>query len=442
MFNRYILIKNTGEVDPASFELLGASTKRDDSTKIGFFGSGIKYSIAYLLRNELFFEVWAGEKKIRFEVEEVKLRDQVFNRVLVNDNTTSLTTEWGTSWDRWQIFREIVCNAMDEGRYSIDLVDEVIPQENETHFYLHYADFVKYLENFDNYFYVAEDHGKSSNEGSLVEKEKPSQMVVFKQGIRVVQEDIEFKSLFNYNLPSISLNEERLADTYSIISGVKELLLSSYDKEIIKDLYETIINYESEDQGIFEIDKVFKELDYYYGHLSKEWLNVINEAEYLIAPSDSQEALLKSKGFEYIHDNKIEFLPTKFYKLLVKTFKKDLKKTFKSIKLAGNYELIKKTPRQKVLLKRATDYLEASGISIRKPIYVVSFYETSTWSGSDDMPNCILLSDKCFSKGLSYVIAQILKEHFIQELDCYEVLADIVCRVNGDLSPFKGIDIE
>jgi DNA polymerase elongation subunit (family B) len=34
---KYILIQNDGEIEANSFELIGASTKRNDNTKIGFF---------------------------------------------------------------------------------------------------------------------------------------------------------------------------------------------------------------------------------------------------------------------------------------------------------------------------------------------------------------------------------------------------------------------
>jgi len=54
---KYILIQNDGEIETNSFELIGASTKRDDKTKIGFFGSGLKYSIAYMMRKGIEFKI-------------------------------------------------------------------------------------------------------------------------------------------------------------------------------------------------------------------------------------------------------------------------------------------------------------------------------------------------------------------------------------------------
>ena len=50
---KIIKITSKGEIDERAFSLLGASSKRDDNTKIGMFGSGLKYSLAYLLRKEI-----------------------------------------------------------------------------------------------------------------------------------------------------------------------------------------------------------------------------------------------------------------------------------------------------------------------------------------------------------------------------------------------------
>jgi hypothetical protein len=58
---KYIRIKNDGHIEPEALYLIGASTKVNDPTKIGQFGSGNKYALAYLLRSGYNVKVFAGK---------------------------------------------------------------------------------------------------------------------------------------------------------------------------------------------------------------------------------------------------------------------------------------------------------------------------------------------------------------------------------------------
>ena len=75
----YIRIKNNGIIDAKALHLVGASTKRDDSSKIGQFGSGNKYALAYLLRNNYNVKVFAGTREIEIKSEVEQFRDKEFN---------------------------------------------------------------------------------------------------------------------------------------------------------------------------------------------------------------------------------------------------------------------------------------------------------------------------------------------------------------------------
>ena len=125
---KYILIQNDGEIETNSFELIGASTKRDDKTKIGFFGSGLKYSIAYMIRKEIEFKIFSGLNEVLFTTKPEKLKDQVFERICINGTPTSYTTTMGPTWkEDWFVLREIYCNALDENGCMIVKETELVP---------------------------------------------------------------------------------------------------------------------------------------------------------------------------------------------------------------------------------------------------------------------------------------------------------------------------
>lgn len=110
-----LVISNPGLIDPLAFELIGASTKRSDHQSIGFFGSGLKYAIAGMLRRGIDFQVWRGEEMLEITTQEVRMRDQVFNRIFFNGQSTSLTTDMGPRWEKWMLIRELYANSIDEG---------------------------------------------------------------------------------------------------------------------------------------------------------------------------------------------------------------------------------------------------------------------------------------------------------------------------------------
>ena len=79
-----LIITNPGLVDPMAFHLIGASSKRNDQHTIGFFGSGLKYSIAGLLRKNIPLQVWRGTEFMDITTEEVTMRDNTYKRIVID----------------------------------------------------------------------------------------------------------------------------------------------------------------------------------------------------------------------------------------------------------------------------------------------------------------------------------------------------------------------
>lgn len=110
-----LIITNPGLVDAMAFHLIGASSKRNDDKTIGFFGSGLKYAIAGLMRKRIPFQVWRGTEVLDITTDKVVMRGQEYERIIIDGVPTSFTLDMGPKWETWMFIRELYANAIDEG---------------------------------------------------------------------------------------------------------------------------------------------------------------------------------------------------------------------------------------------------------------------------------------------------------------------------------------
>lgn len=127
---KYFAFENSGIIDARSITTFGVSSKDSPSTAIGYFGTGLKYAIAILLRNGCGITIYSGSDKFTFGVEAQKIRNDEFNVVTMQTNRSNpqplgFTTELGKGWEMWQALRELHCNCMDENgkSYEVDKTD-------------------------------------------------------------------------------------------------------------------------------------------------------------------------------------------------------------------------------------------------------------------------------------------------------------------------------
>lgn len=211
---QYLEIKSFGEIDVQAFTLIGASTKKGDSTKIGMYGSGNKYSIATLLNQGIDFKVFSGEDEIVFTTKDQMFRDQDFKVILVNGVETSLTTTMGG--DDWKSafapIREIYSNALDEDSdATIKKTSEFSAEKGYTKFYIELTEDVDHFyKNIHLYFCNTNPKVLFSNtHGSMFSNTDDGNTRVFRKGI-LSHYDIKNKSLLHYNLDNIDINESRV----------------------------------------------------------------------------------------------------------------------------------------------------------------------------------------------------------------------------------------
>ena len=89
---RTFIFQNAGVMDPRAITTFGVSSKENDSA-IGYFGTGLKYAIAVLLRYGCEITIWTGGQKYEFTTQKTRIRVNDFEIVQMNGEPLAFTTE-------------------------------------------------------------------------------------------------------------------------------------------------------------------------------------------------------------------------------------------------------------------------------------------------------------------------------------------------------------
>lgn len=109
-----LIFQNPGLIDIRAATTMGINAKADASA-IGFFGTGLKYSIACILRWGGKITIWRGLEAFEFTSQDCSVRDKGFSIVCMNGRELGFVTDYGKKWEPWQVYRELFTNCQDEG---------------------------------------------------------------------------------------------------------------------------------------------------------------------------------------------------------------------------------------------------------------------------------------------------------------------------------------
>lgn len=109
-----IVFQNPGLIELAAVTTMGVSVKETDSP-IGYFGTGLKFAIATILRMGENVALHRGREVFMFTAERIEVRGQEFFQVCMNGQPLGFTTQLGKNWEPWMAFRELASNCRDEG---------------------------------------------------------------------------------------------------------------------------------------------------------------------------------------------------------------------------------------------------------------------------------------------------------------------------------------
>lgn len=232
----YLRIANQNKITEEDLMLIGSSTKRGQSNKIGMFGSGWKYALAWLMRNDCTPRIFSSTEEIIIDTKVVLHRDTPVSVITVNGRDTSLTVDMGPLWKGWMALREIISNAIDEGEFTIDVIKDVdIEFKGVTDRSVVYIPMNGRLESvmndYDHYFSYERTPDYENEHGQLFINNDLQSMTVYRHGIKC--DNWERKGLTDVNLYNLSINESRLAAESSIDHAFKFFIRTCDNTNVI-----------------------------------------------------------------------------------------------------------------------------------------------------------------------------------------------------------------
>ena len=108
-----IVFTTPGLIDIRAVTTMGVNAK-ETADAIGQFGTGLKYAIACILRWGGEIVIWRGLEQFAFSAVKASIRNKSFSIVHMNDTPLGFVTDYGKSWEPWQVYRELWSNTRDE----------------------------------------------------------------------------------------------------------------------------------------------------------------------------------------------------------------------------------------------------------------------------------------------------------------------------------------
>lgn len=242
-----IVFKNKGEIDTRAITIMGVSAKISPDA-IGFFGTGLKFSIATLLRNGMKIVIYSGLRKLEFTTQAAKMRDKEFNLILMNGKELGYATDTGRTWQMWQAFRELYCNCIDEGGSAFEADEAPEPESGTTTIIVTGGLIVEQFRNKGAIF--IEENETPLQKSSRAEVYDPAkQSGIFYRKVKVKDRE---NTLYKYNiLDKIDLTEDRTAKyDFQVLWAIRDTVVKSDNPHFIEKMvtakhpfFESSINY-------------------------------------------------------------------------------------------------------------------------------------------------------------------------------------------------------
>ena len=224
-----IIFENDGEADINALLTFGVSVK-DNDNPFGYFGTGLKYAIAVLLRTGHTIDIYIGGRRYSVYTEPTTIREQKFDLVYIDGASLHFTTELGVNWAVWEAYRELHCNCMDEDG-TIYESSGVMPAVGKTVIIVDGTDIEAAFARRDTLVLPLATMKATESAGDVEMYDAPTSNLYYK-GCKVAGGKQYCKT---YNLlRNQSLTEDRTLRSVDLASiEIEKLIIASHDEDYI-----------------------------------------------------------------------------------------------------------------------------------------------------------------------------------------------------------------
>lgn len=395
----YAVIENTGEVDIRSFYVMGMGTKSEDDESIGQFGTGNKYGITALLRNNNNVVITSGTRKITARTEEEAFRDKTFESVFFLEDDekipTGMTLDMGKhNWDVTRALREFVSNAIDEGGFKYFYSDTIQPEENKTRIYItRSSDVNGFFDDIGKHFILDRVPLLETNFGNFYESTCPGGRV-YRKGVLVHETDSN--ALWDYDTSEIDINEDRRSSSSDVRWGIKKMIGA-----IPLKMKTEMINHISEHYE----DAMEYDVELGYAPLDEEWIAAVG-GRIIITNNQYQMHADRLMSFD------VCVIPRNWVYFLKKIDGMKTVKDCLSEQTLSGWETTADEPYHKKIIERTIQFLNGFNYKIKEEDIVVAKNMQNSAHLGQYCNGKYYVNESSFRKGYDEVLDTVAHEMF------------------------------
>jgi len=238
-----IIFETPTLLDLRSLTVMGLSAKPDSHNPIGMFGTGLKYSVASILRMGGEITICVGQEEYFFRLEDAEFRGQDYQQIVMLQKpmftgfdakivqTLPYTTAYGRNWKPWMVVRELESNTRDEAGRSFVADDAAGGELGLTRIQVKHPEIeAAYLSLGDIFL------ERAHREGSGVQILPGEGKYLYWRGLRV--HELTHPSLKTYNiLDHVQLTEDRTLDgEWRVHEVIADAIIKLDDVDLIREL--------------------------------------------------------------------------------------------------------------------------------------------------------------------------------------------------------------